>query len=237
MIVIKVGSYTETYRQTLENGYNRIVDQYFGGSYILEEFTANTFINVAIFWIIGCAFLVVDLTDWPGFMQRYKMRATSHQITYSRMIKLVKQVLFNQTIGSIIGIVMYNHKYRLTKYTTTVPTLSSFIFMWCGFIFIREVLYYYSHRLLHHGPIYKRIHKIHHEWQMSIGLTDLYCHPIEHIASNMMPVIMGPFLFNSHSMVNNLWFLWIMLTTVSDHSGYHLPFWATPTFHDFHHIA
>jgi len=33
-----------------------------------------------------------------------------------------------------------------------------------------------------------------------------------------------------------LWFTLSILTTLSDHSGYHLPFFPSSEFHDFHHL-
>ena len=43
-------------------------------------------------------------------------------------------------------------------------------------------------------------------------------------------------LMSSHLAVSWLWYGLAVVGTLSDHSGYHLPFFRSPEFHDFHHL-
>ena len=54
-----------------------------------------------------------------------------------------------------------------------------------------EFWFYYSHRLIHYPPLYKRIHKIHHEWTSPVAAMAIYCHPLEHVFSNLLSVYLG----------------------------------------------
>ncbi|MBN3296239.1 FXDC2 protein, partial [Amia calva] len=102
---------------------------------------------------------------------------------------------------------------------------------------LEEILFYYSHRqLFHHPALYKHVHKIHHEWTAPIGVVSLYAHPVEHVLSNMLPVLCGPILMGSHVATTMLWFTMALLVTTISHCGYHLPFLPSPEFHDFHHL-
>lgn len=90
-------------------------------------------------------------------------------------------------------------------------------------------------RLLHHPCIYKYIHKVHHEWTAPISITAVYAHPIEHLMSNVFPVLMGPLVMGSHIATSWLWLSLAIANTLVSHCGYHLPLLPSPEAHDYHH--
>ena len=47
------------------------------------------------------------------------------------------------------------------------------------FFIIEDGCHYWSHRALHWGPLYKNIHKIHHQYSAPFGLAAEYASPIE----------------------------------------------------------
>lgn len=96
--------------------------------------------------------------------------------------------------------------------------------------------YFVFLRLLHHPRLYKYIHKRHHEWTSPIAITAVYCHPVEHIFSNLLPPLLGPLILGSHTATSWLWFAIAILSTLNAHSGFHFPFFPSPEAHDFHHL-
>ena len=100
---------------------------------------------------------------------------------------------------------------------------------------VTEVLFYCSHRCLHHPALYARFHKQHHEWTAPTAIICIYAHPVEFVVGNILPVLAGPVLARSHIVVLWAWLLVSMAATMLGHSGFHLPFLPSNEFHDFHH--
>ncbi len=128
------------------------------------------------------------------------------------------------------------------------PSFNQLVLEFIFFILVEEILFYYSHRLLHYKGIYGKIHKIHHEWTAPIAFVSIYAHPCkyfdflqpltifskdEHILSNLVPVIMGPLLLGSHLATIWCWISLALITTLNSHSGYHFPLFPSPEAHDY----
>ena len=69
----------------------------------------------------------------------------------------------------------------------------------------------YSPRILHHPKLYARFHKKHHEWTAPIGITSIYCTPLEMVISNLFPIALGPFLMQSHLFVTWIWWVLVII--------------------------
>lgn len=211
-------------------------------------------IAVGVYWVVGTIYLLIEMLDKPKWLLRYKIQPNKSQVNYASMGKLLPVVLLNQVISGIISyhLIVYKHSNGLNQ--TQVPTLTRFLVEWAVFILVREVLFYYSHRVLHSSLLYKYIHKRHHEWQTPVALTAIYCHPLEHLISNVFPAViglfsmsvnifllfllfpLGPVLMHSHNLVSYVWLMYVILLTLNDHCGYHFPWTFTPLFHDYHHL-
>ncbi|XP_054711786.1 fatty acid hydroxylase domain-containing protein 2-like [Uloborus diversus] len=210
-----------------------------------NEFTLNVtvplIIMLTVYWITSAIFTVLDLTGSPASIVQFKIPELSKtkypRVTPYKLREVVLQVLINQTVVAVP--VIYSCYLLRSRWGyddgIVVPKLPRFIFDIVVQILTEEVFFYYSHRFLHHPPIYRRYHKKHHEWISPIGVSAIYCHPVEHVLSNVLPTFAGSVVAGCH--VSSLW-AWLTFATfygVVVHSGYHLPFTPTPEFHHFHH--
>jgi len=114
--------------------------------------------------------------------------------------------------------------YMGTRVYAPLPTAWEAVKIVFVSLLINDTGFYWMHRLLHQPPLYKLIHKKHHEFKVTIGIASEYAHPIEDIFANMLPTIAGPLLFGSHAAL--VW-MWIAMRTwngVEGHSGYEMPY-------------
>eukprot|EP01119_Soliformovum_irregulare_P002229 TRINITY_DN12515_c0_g1_i1.p1 TRINITY_DN12515_c0_g1~~TRINITY_DN12515_c0_g1_i1.p1 ORF type:complete len:268 (+),score=51.62 TRINITY_DN12515_c0_g1_i1:78-881(+) len=124
------------------------------------------------------------------------------------------------------------------------PTWTTMLSQCVLFYFIEDFYFYWIHRLLHWGPFYKYIHKVHHEHTAPFGIVGEYAHPAETLFLGLGSVA-GPFLLKSHLLTLWVWLFFRIWQVIDAHSGYNfpwslnrfIPFWGGADFHDFHHMT
>merc|ERR1712093_493515 len=95
-----------------------------------------------------------------------------------------------------------------------------------GFFLFEDFFHYWAHRALHWGPLYKKIHKLHHEFSAPFGLAAEYAHPLEILILGT-GTIAGPLLwclFSKGNLHIITMYVWIIL-----------PLWSGADHHDHHH--
>lgn len=163
--------------------------------------------------------------------------------------ELVGRALKEITINQILEIVLYYLIYPIFIYcglSVRVPFPSFKIIIAHVFVCMmcEDTLFYWSHRALHHRSIYKYVHKKHHEFINTIGITSEYSHPFEMVVSGLIPTYSGVLLLGSHHIVFLIWYSLRVFETVDSHSGFEFPWSPWNMFlsiqggsarHDFHH--
>ncbi|ODH50490.1 hypothetical protein GX48_03451, partial [Paracoccidioides brasiliensis] len=115
------------------------------------------------------------------------------------------------------------------------------------FFVAEDAWHYWSHRLFHWGPLYRSVHKIHHQYSAPFGLAAEYASPIEVMALGFgtvaAPVIWAAFTGKLHILTMYIWIMLRLFQAIDAHSGYEfpwslhhfLPIWAGADHHDVHH--
>jgi len=208
----------------------------FGGNLFVISTFGNHIALATWFWFNSLFFMILDIYK-PRWAMKYKIQEDK-QLEMSKLYKAIRVCACNQFLGFIISIPIYflAQKRGMKFETEDLPTFHWLLVEFAVFIVVEEIGFYYCHRLLHHPRIYKHIHKVHHEWTAAISIIGIYCHPIEHIFSNYLPVFMGPFIMGSHLMTLFMWSCIAITSTQISHGGYHLPFLPSPEAHDYHHL-
>lgn len=191
--------------------------------------------------MVVAIYTIMDITQKPAFLQRYRIRpGANYPMDKVKLKKTIALVLFNQIFVGLpvtyIGIKIYFWIYNDYLPTQELPSLIKGIFQLLGCILLYEIVFYYNHRILHLNVLYKHIHKMHHEWIHPTASMTLYCHPFDFALLNTIPHLIGPAVFHLHVAVLWMYLAFALGVGVHDHTGYHLPFFKSQEFHDFHHL-
>jgi methylsterol monooxygenase/4-alpha-methyl-delta7-sterol-4alpha-methyl oxidase len=112
-------------------------------------------------------------------------------------------------------------------------------------LIIEDFLFHSVHRLMHSKYLYARFHKIHHQYNSSIGLASEYSHPLDFALGVLIPTGTGARILGKrfHYFTFILFAIMRSAEGVDGHTGYEfpwspfrlLPFSASTKYHDFHH--
>lgn len=202
------------------------------------ELVGTFAVQLVSFWLVSFLFLALD-TLAPDFSRRHKLQPMVRQPSRSDVLACVAVVAKNQLVTTMLHVgqlAAISHGlvtgYRIDD--TTVPTWEELVRDILVCILLREVLFYYSHRLLHHPRLYARIHKMHHRFVAPVALAAQYAHPIEQVFANTLPITLPPQLLGSHVLTFWAYLALELGGTATVHSGYDF-FRGMARMHDLHH--
>jgi len=181
----------------------------------------------------------ISSQKWPWESQPAKYK--------QRYWKAVLLVAFNNVI--LAGVVNFAFIFGFGLYTPTIKNigvlgyLGRLLFM----VLCEDIHFYFAHKLLHHPYLYKKVHKIHHEFVNTVAISAEYAHPVEFIFGNLSPTSLGHNLLAFAGCSDLLTFLVFLIfriiETTESHGGYEfpwsltrfLPFSCSADYHDYHH--
>lgn len=91
-------------------------------------------------------------------------------------------------------------------------------FRYLAIIFISEIWFYYTHRIMHHRWFYK-YHRDHHVYIHPHALAGLYCSPIEMIFVNQLSAALPVQLLGLTSSETLVFMILVALNVLKGHSG------------------
>lgn len=186
----------------------------------------------------------------PFFMQ-YKVNTVpwpweQDPESWPRLLKkAIRSYIFNQMVLGILFIYLIL-PFLATDFSLNLPSFSTFLRHIFISVCLEDFFFYFSHRLLHLPFFYKRIHKIHHEFNNPINIFNVHTHWVEFIIGNMIPLFGSAMALGRHMHISTLiGFICFRLGESNEvHSGFEFP-WSPykilpisndSAFHNYHHI-
>lgn len=211
--------------------WNNLLDQY---DPRVIEFVGTLVVQVLSFYLASTTYVLLTYIA-PKFSYRHKIQPIPKQPTKEDIKHCLGVVLRNQ----LLAISLQLAKLAIApveeySFRRQIPSLSEFVVHFSLMLLLREVAYYYSHRLFHNKRFYAKYHKQHHKFITPIAFAAQYAHPLEHIVVNISPIFLPQIILRAH--ILTFWaFLWFELVETSTvHSGYDF-FHSAAKAHDLHH--
>jgi len=184
-----------------------------------------------------------------GWLIEYKFQRKPYQIPSTALIRrTLLEAAVNQLVTGppVVWFFFLAFKYfGMPSMSTQLPHWLTVLGSFALANFINDIGFYFSHRLVHSKFLYAKIHKQHHTYNGSIGITAEYASPIEQILSNQLPSIGGCLFFGAHPLVFFVWIIARLQQTYEGHSGFcfygtflhsiGLTYADGAAYHDFHH--
>eukprot|EP01084_Bolivina_argentea_P028518 53005_1 len=233
--------------------YNIIYDKLSTYSFMNDTYIFTLLLScthMTFYWTINSFFLFCDKYK---YLQQYKIPRTKSQLPSDELLyKTLTKAIFGQLIFEPLGIIFVLYplfEYHGSKMRLSDDEKPTFVYVFSIFIlsqFLMEWLFYFIHRSVHYRSLYGFIHKQHHEYKGSIGFAAEYAHPIEGLAANFYPTLVGCLHTGAHPLIFFVYLFWRLWETYEGHSGYAfygtwphkyfgLTFADTALFHDYHH--
>ncbi|KAI9848227.1 MAG: C-4 sterol methyl oxidase [Thelocarpon superellum] len=188
------------------------------------------------------------IIDQIPYFNRYKIQHAKIP-TMQEQWNCARLVLLSHFLVELPGIWLFHPIGHYLGMDTGVPfpSLLTMAYQIPIFFVLEDTWHYWFHRALHWGPLYKNIHKIHHQYSAPFGLAAEYASPLE-VLILALGTITPPLLYcgitrNLHILTVYVWITLRLFQAIDAHSGYEfpwslhhfLPFWAGAEHHDVHH--
>jgi sterol desaturase/sphingolipid hydroxylase (fatty acid hydroxylase superfamily) len=203
---------------------------------LLIELGGTALTQIVYFWLPSGVYLAIPQI-FPDFASRHKTQPLAPMPSRAEILHCARVVLQNQLLGLSLQTVVHVvctafvgvPPYPMSPAPSPLKVMRDIALC----IPICELLFYGMHSFLHRPSLYRRFHKIHHSFTAPVALAAQYAHPLEHVLTCYVPIMIPPLLVRA-----SMFSMWVIVGIVGFesaalHSGYKVGPLAER--HDRHH--
>ncbi|KAL2869443.1 sterol desaturase family protein [Aspergillus lucknowensis] len=185
----------------------------------------------------------------PSIFHRFRIQDHKPPPSASDQWTCVKYILAIHFVVELPLIVLFHPMMELCglQYMVPFPKFSLLAAQIALFFIVEDSYHYWLHRALHWGPLYRAVHRVHHQYAAPFGLAAEYASPAETFLLGLgticPPLLLGYITGSVHLITVLTWMALRQLQAIDAHSGYDfpwslrrlIPFWGGADWHDDHH--
>lgn len=177
----------------------------------------------------------------PAWAEKYRIQ--KRRMKAERIVgPSVRFWLRNNAILAVLTVALWPLLRLSGVHTGPLPPVWLIALQVLGFLYVDDVLYYWMHRTMHRGWLYKKVHSVHHRVPTPWAISAHYMHPVEFCLTGIL-MLLGPVVLGVHVVTIYIWVVVRQWEAAEGHSGYELPFspshlvpgYGGAEYHDFHH--
>jgi fatty acid hydroxylase domain-containing protein 2 len=191
------------------------------------------------FLMPGMVFLLFDISFCVLGKYVSKIQAAHRQPSLRMLWKCFCLVMLNHILligGHTVMLGMFGFKYSLFRIEKQLPSVQEIVGHFAFGVVLREILFYYVHRLMHTRWFYGKFHRVHHEFTAPVAMAAVYSHPVDHFLQNAFPITAPMVLLRAHMITTSLFGVVMLVDAAVAHSGYQFPRLPSVYSHDIHHM-
>jgi methylsterol monooxygenase len=215
------------------------------GNDVLATGLMSFFMHEIVYFGRSLPWIIIGLIPW---FDKYKIQGQKIP-TAAEQWNCAKLVLLSHFTVELPQIWLFHPMAKYFGMGTGVPfpAWTTMAMQIAIFFVLEDTWHYWMHRAMHWGPLYRNVHKIHHQYQAPFGMAAEYASPIEVMVLGagtvIVPIIWTMVTGDLHILTMYIWIVLRLFQAIDAHSGYEfpwslhhfLPFWAGAEHHDVHH--
>lgn len=187
-------------------------------------------------FLVPASIYTAIVYTFPTWSTKYRLQNYKPTI-FEGLDALVTALVNVTTLVSMhtASLAVLRFKYTLFRVDASFPTAVEMLWQFVAVALIREVVFYYVHRLLHLPLLYRLFHEKHHRYKAPVALAAVYSHPIDHIFQNAMPIAVPLMVVRAHLVTSFFLAVYFQWDAALAHSGFSFTRLPEVEEHDRHH--